>query len=56
LGILIAGILFALIDAVFFVGPLTKIDKFTSFTTEGTKAVICIPLMFLAALGAGSNW
>jgi hypothetical protein len=38
--------------AIFFIRPLTQIDHLAALAAEWPEAVICVPLMFFAALRA----
>jgi len=55
LGFLIAGVLFALLYAVFLVRPLSQIDEFAALATKWAETIVRIPYMFIAAGRAGDN-
>jgi len=55
LGFLIAGISFALLHAIFLVGPLAQIDHFAAFAAERAKAVVGVPLVFFATARTGND-
>ena len=44
-----------LCHAIVFAGPFAQIDQLAAFAAERSKAVVGVPLMFLAAMRAGHD-